>query len=156
MKQFTSATTVDRNINCVYNFLDDSADMYVLVDEHIISHEAVLRTENRVGSVYKQVKKEGSKNITIEMTTVEYEETAYSFHIHNTYTLDKLFEYNIHYIVSLISDTKTELTYIISCQPLTFMAKLIMLLPGLITQKEFDLQISKIKSIIEERNPLEE
>ncbi len=149
MKKWQSDIIVNKNIEDVWAFLDGNEENLKIMDSNIVSNKVIEETEERIGSRYLQVYREGKREEEYEVICKDYLDTENKKVLHIGFELAGMFDLNAIYTLEKIDENTTKVIYETTNQPLKFFAKVMMILPGTGSSKLLEKHLNHIKDVVE-------
>lgn len=124
MKTWSKDIDIDAPLQHVWSFLDGSFENMQKIMPQVVEHTPVKVTEDKVGSIYRQKYKEGSRIEEYDVETLEYVNEDDQKRLKIGFMLANMFEITGLYELRKINDQQTNLRYTVTNTPLKWYVKL--------------------------------
>ena len=146
MKLWTKEIEINVPIEDVWKLLNGSLEDMQKIMPQVVGNRPIKRTEEVVGSIYRQQYKEGKRIEEYDVETLEYLNTSDQKKLKVGFTLANMFEITALYEMEKIDDHKTRFTYIATNRPLKWFLKVFMLFA---TEKVVVEFVERVKRVAE-------
>ena len=124
MKAWTKDIEINAPIETVGQYLDGSLEDMQKIMPQVVGNQPVKRTEEKVGSVYRQQYKEGKRIAEYDVETLVYSNTPEKKKLKVGFTLESMFEITAYYELTRLDENRTNLLYTCTNRPLKGLAKI--------------------------------
>lgn len=136
------------NIDEIWDLLNND-QLIKEIDPKVILNEPIELKEGKVGSTYRQQYQEGKKIQEYIVEVSKFEDTKGLKRFGFTFDLAKVCHIEAEYTLKAITHTRTQFTYEVEQQPLSFGMKIMFkLMPKSIVNKQTMAHIEKIEELL--------
>lgn len=146
MKQWSKSIEIDAPIEQVWQYVDGDLEKMQQIMPNVVSNTLINKTDEVVGSVYRQEYREGKRVEAYDVHVNEYENTPTHKKMKVGFTLANLFDITAKYELTSINNTKTKLTYTTSNKALKWFVHLFLLFASEKTVVKF---VEHVKQVAE-------
>lgn len=147
MKHWTKEVSIHAPINKIWKLFDGSLEDMRRVMPNMITNEPLTETDEKVGSIYRQVFQEGKRIHEYDVTTMEYANKKDYKKLTTAFLHGKMFRIITSYELREISDDETNFRYITANEPLKWYIKPLLIFTGDGVVEKF---VEHVKYIAEE------
>lgn len=128
MKKWKKDIEIDAPIHVVWQLFAGDMDDKKKVMPSLFELETIKETESKIGSIYKQVFKSGSRFQFFEVEILDYQDNDKDKFLEEQFVHGNLFQITTSYSFKQLAEGKTKFTYATETKPLKWYLRLFMLL----------------------------
>lgn len=130
MKKWSHEVVIHAPIEDVWKVFDGSLEETQRIMPNIVSIEPIKETEDKVGSVYRQIFRNRNAVQEYEVETVEYEDTSTYKKLKTSFTIPRMLDITNVYELKQLDDGKTQFFNETTNIPLRWDMKILLFFAG--------------------------
>lgn len=123
MKSWTKEIVINAPIDKVWKLFNGQVEDMQKIMPQVVSHEPVILTSDKIGSVYLQKYREGKRIQEYEVKTLSYNDQSTLKQLKVGFNLANMFDITAEYELKSIDPNKTNFKYTATNEPLKWFLK---------------------------------